>query len=538
MASDSTPQPPCESPKPSSPSENTTLTDCDNDYLRLRSLLLGDEFEDVLKQQLQDRSGIERVSAIISEAIALRSAQDDSMGKTLAPLVNTAIERSIERNPSRITDVIFPILGPAIRKAVAAALSNMVQTLNTLLEQSLSPRALSWRINAWRSGMTYAQYVIARTVLYRVEQVFLIHRDTGLLIHSIAAEGITAEDPDLVSAMLTAISDFVSDSFVNASADSLDGIRVGELSVLIAAGPSAVLALAIQGTPTDDVRSQLDACCEDIHRVFNSLLKEFNGDRDSLLSVDPYLQQCLLSQSKDDLPEKGRPWFGLIIVGLVVIGVMIKSISWFLIERDVNSFTHFISQLPGFVLIREELQGNQLSVHVLQENGRPPLTDSFSAEQYKYIDIHVEATPIHIGELPNNDPTANELREKIIDSINKTALYFQPKSDVFTEHSLAALSDLMGLIARLRESIKQDQTMDIQVMVLGFADPTGSRSVNEKVSQLRADRVRELLMENGMADDAVIAWGVGSRDLKHVPASEQRRVQLFVKAYRINRENI
>ena len=42
------------------------------------------------------------------------------------------------RNPRPLADALFPIIGPAIRKAIATTLSGMLESLNTTLEHSLS----------------------------------------------------------------------------------------------------------------------------------------------------------------------------------------------------------------------------------------------------------------------------------------------------------------------------------------------------------------------------------------------------------------
>ena len=55
--------------------------------------------------------------------------------------------------------------------------------------------------------------MLKHTLVYRVEHVFLIHRHTGLLIANAASQDATSQDPQLVSSMLSAIQDFVRDSF-------------------------------------------------------------------------------------------------------------------------------------------------------------------------------------------------------------------------------------------------------------------------------------------------------------------------------------
>jgi len=73
-------------------------------------------------------------------------------------------------------------MGPAIRRAIGEALSRLIQSLDRALDHSLTWRGLGWRLEAARTGRSFAEVVLAHTLVFRVEQVFLIHRRTGLLL--------------------------------------------------------------------------------------------------------------------------------------------------------------------------------------------------------------------------------------------------------------------------------------------------------------------------------------------------------------------
>src|SRR5215469_15908379 len=129
---------------------------------------------------------------------------DERFADILRPLVENALRRSVRDEPQFWARAISPILGPAIRLAVASALRDMVQTFNRLLENSFSLRSWRWRVEAWRTGKPLAEIVLLRTLVFRVEEVLLVDRNSGLLLASVAAPGMSTENSDLVSAMLTA----------------------------------------------------------------------------------------------------------------------------------------------------------------------------------------------------------------------------------------------------------------------------------------------------------------------------------------------
>ncbi len=157
------------------------------DLAELRDLLLGAERRrlQAIEERL-DAGSLSRdeLAELLPEAIALRAGRDRQLARALAPTVENAISESVRRNPREIATAIFPVLGPAIRKAIAESLAGLVASINGTIEHSLSPRGLRWRIEGWRTGVPFAQIVLEHALVYRVEQVFLIHAETGLLLAS------------------------------------------------------------------------------------------------------------------------------------------------------------------------------------------------------------------------------------------------------------------------------------------------------------------------------------------------------------------
>ncbi len=153
--------------------------DGDESMAELRSLLLGPaeaRLAEIHSRVTDPQWQLKEVSQVLPAAIAVRSRQDNELSEALAPTLTSVIERSVRKNPQPLVDAIFPVMGPAIRKAIATALNGMVQSLNQSLTHSLSVQGLKWRLEAWRTGKSFAEVVLLHTLLYRVEQVFLIHK--------------------------------------------------------------------------------------------------------------------------------------------------------------------------------------------------------------------------------------------------------------------------------------------------------------------------------------------------------------------------
>src|SRR5919199_6774053 len=206
----------------------------DEQLAQLRHLLLG--FEQSELEKLYERLNnpnihAEDISRLLPEAVILRSMQDKQLSEAIVPTVEEAIQASVKKDLNILADALFPIIGPATRKAISTALQAMNQSFNQTIEHSLSPESLKWRLEALQTGKSFAEVVLLRTLVYRVEQVFLIHRTTGLMLQHLVGEAAVVQDADLVSAMLTAIQSFVQESFPVEAGDTFETWQFGELTL-------------------------------------------------------------------------------------------------------------------------------------------------------------------------------------------------------------------------------------------------------------------------------------------------------------------
>jgi OOP family OmpA-OmpF porin len=279
------------------------------EFAELRELLLGEERRKLaeLQQRVEAQSrNAEEVAELLPEAVALRSGRDRQLARALAPTMESAISESVRRNPREIATAIFPVLGPAIRKALAEAMAGLVDSINRAVEHAFSIRGLAWRIEAWRTGTPYAQIVLKHALVYRVEQVFLIHAETGLLLVHAAPPDLKVTDADLISGMLTAIQDFVGDSFQQQEAGKLRTFSVGELTIIVEAGPQALLAAVVRGQPPETLLLKLQERLETVHLQFAAAFADFSGDPAAFAPARPLLEECLETVLSHQRPRAAR----------------------------------------------------------------------------------------------------------------------------------------------------------------------------------------------------------------------------------------
>lgn len=187
------------------------------------------------------------------------------------------------------------------------ALNVVIDWFARTFENSFSWRSLQLRMAALRTGEPFAEILLRDGLAYRVEQVFLIQPGSGVLMQHVAAPGLdVGQAADLVSAMLTAIRDFVEDSFRADSAEGLETLRVGNLAVSIHPGPYAFLAIIVRGAMPGQLRQSFQTTLETIHLRYLNQLKSFAGDPDLLAATRPLLESCLLARFSPEHTSRQR----------------------------------------------------------------------------------------------------------------------------------------------------------------------------------------------------------------------------------------
>ncbi len=131
---------------------------------------------------------------------------------------------------------------------------------------------------------------------FNLENLFLIHNDGRLVAH-VTKEENTTLDKDVVSAMFTAVQEFVRDSFQKGEV-GLKRLEIGDKNVMIEKGKSAYLALIYSGYPQKEVFDNLPVLLRDIEERYKEKLEKWNGTMKAVPGVDKMLQEYMASAFK------------------------------------------------------------------------------------------------------------------------------------------------------------------------------------------------------------------------------------------------
>ena len=474
------------------------------EFATLRELLVGPERQQL--DELADR--VDEVTVTphllaeqLPEAIALRASRDGQLGRALAPTIETALRESIRRNPREVATAIFPVLGPAIRKALAETMSGLGRSINSAVEHSFSVQGIKWRLEAWRTGERYADVVIKHALLYRVEQVFLIHAETGLLLAHVTAPDLDVPDADLISGMLTAIQDFVRDSFRPAEGGMLSTFTVGEHTVHVEAGPSALVAAVIRGQFPETVPQHLQQTLEQIHLEYASALGDFQGEAAPFASAAPLLEENLKTVlSTDRTAARSRLLWLRWAIPLAIVALLaggFATASWTRWRRAVR----VMESEPGFVVIdasrswrrwhfrglKDPMARDPRAV-LLAAGAAPPAIDG-EWKPYLSLDSAIVAARARQALVARID----EMRRHVED----THIFFEPGSARVTDVEAMNVRTLATSIRGMSDSASAAGGT-VRIDLIGRTDPTGTDATNQSLANLRVDAVLRRLVAAGV----------------------------------------
>jgi OOP family OmpA-OmpF porin len=483
-------------------------------------LLLGPELEDIrrLKQSLATSRSAEDVGRLLPQAVRLSSQRDRELRSALQPVIEQSIRASIRSDPRILGDALFPIIGEAVRKAVASAMRRLNESIEQTIEQGFTSRALLWRLEAVRTGRPFGEIVLVRSLLYRVDQVFLIHRETGLLLIDKAAEISVVQDVDLVSAMLTAIQDFVKDTLGGRAGDAIETIEAGEFVIWIQQSPQLILAALIRGAPPKALKGVFESVLQNICSAHAEDLVQFNGDVSPFRSCQKELAVCFLGKGK----KAQRHIVSWPLIALAMCAATLIAARIYLPLRSSWQWERFVGSLrrePGIVVIDSSKHGGKYFISGLRDPlARDPATllrkaglspDKVNFAWQGYLSMQAPFAAIHHF-------------DEVEESLENRKIYFREDSSQLSPEQIDDLADVAGGIRALLESALR-AGKKIKIEVTGHTDVSGTETRNQKLSEERTRTVIESLAQAGIPTQALLTRVAGPTANNGMPDGDWNR---------------
>ncbi|MDX1645151.1 MAG: OmpA family protein, partial [Thermoanaerobaculia bacterium] len=359
--------------------------------------------------------------------------------------------------------------------------------------------------------------------------------------------------------------------------------KVGELTVLVEAGPRALLAVVVRGQPPSELLERMQETLETVHLQYRRPLADFDGDDEPFATVHPLLADRLETVVATDRAEGrgGAARWAWIAAALVVVGL----VGWSMRDRVVfgravaalraepgitvlaaergwggwrfDGLRDPLARQPGAIVeaatgraagevdgrwepymsfdpeillarARRQLRPPE-GVGIELDDGRLVASGSASARWALTALARARSLPgvdeLYLGDLEIEVPEDLAAERR---SIAGERVLFALGSARLDGAALATLDRIAGRIERLRDDAEA-VGYDTVLRLIGRTDSSGTEQTNQALSEARARAVEGALLARGVEVDEIEIEAVGdSEPLSAAEVAEQARINRSV----------
>ena len=220
---------------------------------QLRQVLLSEDREalSAIREVLEDEALLsEKVSPIIRQHLAFIK---ENFQEEYGTIIEEIVSKKLSESQDEIVNMIFPKLNTIIKKFITAQFQILKEGIDTQIktvQNRFSPKQLFNRF----FGPSDSEIVLSQLDFPEVHEVYLVQRESGLLLGSYAKEKNT--DQDVIAGMLTAIKSFAEDAF-NRGKEDLEMIQYENYKIFLHNLPSYYFAVAMTGSISTSEKENL-----------------------------------------------------------------------------------------------------------------------------------------------------------------------------------------------------------------------------------------------------------------------------------------
>ena len=233
----------------------------------------------------------EAIGPIISEAtkVQVRESRDE-MAQAIGPIIGEATRIQIRESKEEMATALSPIMMGAINRSIREAMRDLQRQIDARLSQTATNNTLVKRLYYRSQGVDSGAASMRQALPFSIRDVFLIQNQSGLLLaHHTNRE--VSSDSDLVSAMLTAIRDFVGDAFADDSGarGDLQEVQYGEQQIILENGQEVYVAMVFDGTVPPELHTRMRQFLSELELQDGTALASYDGDPETIRDYKPRL---------------------------------------------------------------------------------------------------------------------------------------------------------------------------------------------------------------------------------------------------------
>jgi hypothetical protein len=150
---------------------------------------------------------------------------------------------------------------------------NTVRNISTRIVESLVP-SLKWRE-------------------CETKEIYLIQYPSGITLDSFAPKSVSSLDPDIVGGMLSAVTNFVHDSFHAQDRDTMRSLVVGDVKLMIEHSKNTFIVIVFTGFESSELRTDCQEVLGEIEAEYGKILETWDGDTESVAGIRRTISRLL-----------------------------------------------------------------------------------------------------------------------------------------------------------------------------------------------------------------------------------------------------
>ena len=497
----------------------------------------------------------EEIAKAIAPELALSIKEqirldENAISEALGSEMGKAIKTQIEVEKDAMVDALYPVIGDTISKYMV----EVVQEINNKVENTLSPEGFKRKIRARIKGVSEAELILQESIGCHVQAIFLIDKDSGLVIQEVQKLGEQQLDSDMVAGMLTAIRSFANDCIVSGS--ELDTIDYGNWQIHLEVAGYCYLAVVLKGDPTRNFIDRIRHTFGAIILNQGQAIEKFEGDMDTVPSeIRPQLEELFEIETNE--AQSSSPttllWLLAFILALILIpwgwlsyrGTMARNVetataveldaapelSVYRLEPQVESGKLTIrGRVPTADLRLQagEIAGNIAEANQLELDNQivavnipynpqaiagetARLTKLFNQRERVAISTQYQSRRLSIdgfvldererqsivetfAEIPGIEKTVVNLRDSL--PAIEERIYFEIGSDKFD------IADNSSKIKYIMQFLNRYPELNLKLVA--YSDRNGSTQLNQKLGMQRCYNIRKTLIDRSVEPNRLI----------------------------------
>ncbi|MGB2927186.1 MAG: OmpA family protein [Limnothrix sp.] len=410
------------------------LEDQLHDPEQIIQLLLPVISEILNRKIVESREDIIRAIVPIIDQVIVEKTQEDkwAMIQAIANLIPGAIEQQVRNTPEDLIEALAPAMGeiikqqirlerdamvdalyPVIGMTIAKYMQEVVQEINTRVESTLTPSGIRRKIRAKMKGVSEAELILQESMPFQVKAVFLIHKQSGLIISAAHQEAKDADiEGDLMAGMLTAMRSFASECVLDSGkASELREIEYESFQIIMEVAGYCYLASVIKGDTDRGYIQQIRQTLTQIilkHDQHHSI-HDYSGDPTSISpQVHEKLTDLVHYQPKE-LRKSQKPPFAFLL--LLFIPLALWGGFHFAHQRQQRLFAAIASKINVELDVDPQLAVYPIQSVAKKEKGdrRVYLTGKIPSLQLKTKAEAIAAETIQTFEQPDSWQLINDI---------------------------------------------------------------------------------------------------------------------------------